>query len=126
MTMSKHRINFLVDTAIEVAKQEPALTPNSIATAMQWNQSSLTRALQCREVAFPERVGRSSLQQLVYTAFVQKDTERLEELSLVIERLSAAKTCELPESYLPVEEPEAEVSEDEDVDVDDEDEYSDI
>lgn len=122
-TMSKNRINYLVDTAIEVAQDETALTPNSIATAMNWNQSSLTRALQCRQLEFPAREGRASLQQLVYDAVVSDDDARLEELRALIKRLSAVKDVELPEAYQPVEEepaeqPEVESGEDEDLDLD--------
>lgn len=120
-TMSKNRINFLVDTAIEVAEVEKALTPNSIATAMGWNQSSLTRALQCRELEFPVRDGRASLQQLVYDAVVSDNDARLAELRALIKRLSGVKTIELPEAYQPVEvedKPEVESDDDGDEELD--------
>jgi hypothetical protein len=119
MTRSKARIDLLVAACIEFASKYPSLSINTIATTIEWTQSSLGRALESRDLSMPERTGRESIQDLVYgAAMEQEGYPTLEQVKEDIQILKEANTAALPEP-----EPTPEAEEDEEVVADEDEAY---
>lgn len=116
VTRTKARIAELVRRSIAFAQKYPQVSVNTIAVTLDWTQSSLTRALDTRDMQMPE-TGRANISDLIVEAAMLDDEyATLNALKADIKELQEANTCELAE-----EQPDPEVADESEVDKADED-----